>query len=310
MQTAPQKTTAREQAAAADLRATIAPVLANGVVCAMRDQPSDPAGYMAEYLAAAGAGDAARVLDERRHAQECARLDAELIAIKEQIEQARAERARRDPNSEDAQALHHAQEAAATWHEVKRLKRITRAMKIKINEPLAPSDWPLSEGVLLVQGPRSLQSLRLCQQLASDFDVTCVDYDPHSVEPSPDPLAAVLDALRAHPESPVLLHGWMQHERAREQIELISRQVGKPTALLLIECAPHTHAQRIIDEAAEVGQSVTREAAEHSAVEWASVQLPALEAAGREVRLAVLKVGVDGDFNEQMTNLLVQACEA
>ena len=79
MQTAAQKTTAREQAAAADLRATIAPVLANGVVCAMRDQPADPAGYMAEYLAAAGAGDAARVLDERRHAQECARLDAELV---------------------------------------------------------------------------------------------------------------------------------------------------------------------------------------------------------------------------------------
>ena len=47
-----------DQTVARDLREQIAPVFANGVTCALRDQPADPAGYMAEYLAAAGAGGA------------------------------------------------------------------------------------------------------------------------------------------------------------------------------------------------------------------------------------------------------------
>ena len=80
MLTASAKLSSSEQSAAQALREEVAPVLANGVACAMRDQPSDPAGYMAEYLAVAGAGGAASVLDQRKFGQECARLDAELIA--------------------------------------------------------------------------------------------------------------------------------------------------------------------------------------------------------------------------------------
>ena len=49
----------------------VVPVLGEGVVCAMRDQPNDPAAYLAEFLAAKGAGDeeaAARKLPIRARA--------------------------------------------------------------------------------------------------------------------------------------------------------------------------------------------------------------------------------------------------
>ena len=118
-----------EQAQASLLRSSVAPVLANGVVCAMRDQPADPAGYMAEYLAAAGAGGASAVLDKRKFGQECARLDAELESLNEQLVMARAERARRLPESSDAEALRNAAVSAAAWSETRRLKRLMRSMK-------------------------------------------------------------------------------------------------------------------------------------------------------------------------------------
>ena len=105
----------------------------------------------------------------------------------------------------------------------------------------------------------------------------------------------------------VLLHGFLSHGRAREQIDLITRQVGKPTALLLIECAPHVHARRIIDAGASNGQSISREVAETAAHDWSSLALPALEAAAREARIPVLRCNADGDFNQQMTHFLVAA---
>ena len=122
-----------------------------------------------------------------------------------------------------------------------------------------------------------------------------------------DPLAVVLDGLKARPEAAVLLHGYLTHERAREQIDLLTRRLGMPTALLLLECAPHVHARKIVDAAAEKGQRVAREVADWAAYDWANRQLPALEAAAREARLPVLRVSADGDFNEQMTSFLVAA---
>lgn len=293
-----------EQAQASLLRSSVAPVLANGVVCAMRDQPADPAGYMAEYLAAAGAGGASAVLDKRKFGQECARLDAELESLNEQLVMARAERARRLPESSDAEALRNAAVSAAAWSETRRLKRLMRSMKIKISEPLSASDWPLSEGVLLVQGPTHLQSVRLCEQLALDFGVSSVDVS-HD-----DPLSAVLEALSSAPENCVLLNNYLSHERAREQIALVGRRVGTPTALLLVDCAPHVHAERIVMQTREAMKAVSREAAEEEAFDWANQVLPALEAAAREAGLPVLRVSADGDLNEQMTSFLVAACSA
>lgn len=269
----------------------------------MRDQPSDPAAYMAEYLAVANVGGASKVLDQRKFGQECARLDAELGSLKDQLDVARAERARRLPTSSDAEALRSAAVAAASWNEVRRLKRLVRSMKIKISEPLSASDWPISEGVLLVQAGPSMGCEQLCERLATDFGVGFVDRFGSAA----DPLAVVLDGLKARPEAAVLLHGYLTHERAREQIDLLTRRLGMPTALLLLECAPHVHARKIVDAAAEKGQRVAREVADTTAYDWANRQLPALEAAAREARLPVLRVSADGDFNEQMTSFLVAA---
>ena len=58
---------------------SVVPLLGEGVVCAMRDQPNDPAAYLAEFLAAkSGSAEMARTLSSRKLAGECARLDAEL----------------------------------------------------------------------------------------------------------------------------------------------------------------------------------------------------------------------------------------
>lgn len=301
--TAPQLIKPDEQATASTLRGVVTPVLANGVVCAMRDEPADVAGYMAEYLATAGAG-AALILDQRKFGQECARLDAEFESLKEQLDVARAERARRVPHAADSEAMRNATVASASWSEVRRLKRLVRSMKIKIAEPLSASDWPLSEGVLLMQGPEVLQPYALCEQLGADFGVASVDISQH------DPLGAVIDGLKRRAGQCVLLNGYLETTRAREQLDLFARRVGLPTALLLLDCAPDMHAQLLVADSEEAGAKLSREAADEAAFEWANTSLPTLEAAAREASVPVLRVSCDGDFNARMTNLLVAACAA
>ena len=64
---------------------SVVPMLGEGVVCAMRDQPNDPAAYLAEFLAAkGGSAEVAHTLSTRKLAGECARLDAELKWIRSQ----------------------------------------------------------------------------------------------------------------------------------------------------------------------------------------------------------------------------------
>ena len=78
----------------------VVPVLGEGVVCAMRDQPNDPAAYLAEFLAAKGAGtEVAHMLKGRKLAGDYARLEAELEVMHEQLDTARAEARRRLPNA-------------------------------------------------------------------------------------------------------------------------------------------------------------------------------------------------------------------
>ena len=304
MLTASAKLSSSEQSAAQALREEVAPVLANGVACAMRDQPSDPAGYMAEYLAVAGAGGAASVLDQRKFGQECARLDAELSSLKEQLTVARAERSRRLPKPSDADAQRNMAIASASWAEVRRLKRLSRSIKIKIGEPLNASDWPIPEGVLLVQGGKALGSQKLCAQLAADFGVGHVDmvgeYGGDAA------LSSVLKHMQAKPTDPVLLQGMLNASTSREQLVRIDAALGRPTALLLLECGEEEHSKRLVDEAALEGSSLSVEAAQAEARQWAS-DVAALEAAAREAHVPVLRVGVGGDFNAQMTAFLV-AC--
>ena len=302
---------AAEQATATDLRTQIAPLLANGVVCAMRDQPSDPAGYMAEFLAVSGAGGAQAVLDRRKFGQECARLDSELVSLKEQLTIAREERARRLPSSSDAEALRNAAVASASWNEVRRLKRLVRSMKIKISEPLSASDWPISEGVLLVQGGFGLGGENLCRQLSADFGVSLVE-----TEGNDDPLGNVQECLKERPNSACLLYDYLTPAKCRDQIDLITRRVGKPTALILVTATPYHHAARIIDGDEDFRKEKAarsnrlQERADHTAYDWANQQLPTLEAGAREASLPVLRASSDSyEFNEQMTSFLV-ACSS
>ena len=132
---------------------SVVPLLGEGVVCAMRDQPNDPAAYLAEFLAAkSGSAEMARTLSSRKLAGECARLDAELKALHEQLQTARAEAQRRLPNATLLEAVEQKEsDAAASWSEMRRLKKLVRSMKLKAGVPLDASEWLLPEGVVLVQ---------------------------------------------------------------------------------------------------------------------------------------------------------------
>lgn len=287
-----------------ELRESVAPVLANGVVCALRDQPSDPAAYMSEYLATAGAGGAAGVLDQKKFGQECARLDAELASLKEQMVAARAERARRVPTPANVDAERNIAIAAASWAEVRRLKRIGRSIKLKIGEPLNASDWPIPEGCLMVQGGEGLGSTSLCAQLATDFGVGHVEVSGDFG--GDEAIASVVKTLRAEPTQACLLNGFATTSTCRDQLNRFTRAVGQPTAMLLLECDEGEHAKRIVAAAREAGTEVGTETAQRTAQQWAS-DVTTLEAAARDARVPVLRVNVGGDYNEQMTAFLV-AC--
>ena len=110
-------------------------------------------------------------------------------------------------------------------------------------------------------------------QLATDFGASSIDAAEDA------PLDAVLDALRDAPETCVLLNNFLRWETAREDLTLVGRRVGTPTAMLLVDCAPHIHAQAILKHNAEAGLAVSREAAEEEAFDWSNQALPALEAA-------------------------------
>lgn len=294
----------KEQSAARVLRETVAPVLAEGVTCALRDQPSDPAAYMADFVATRATDSAQHLLDQRRLGQECARLDAELATVNDQLKGARAERARRIPTkSDDVDADHNVAAAVAAWSEVRRIKRLVRSMKIKIKEPLGPSDWPIPEGLVLVQGGQGMGTGALCRQLAHDFGICCVDNTPGRI----DPLGAVLAHLRDAPTGTVLLEGFLDPARGAPSSLLteVLRRVGPPTALLLLHCDEESHARLVVEEACASGEALSTQAVEAITTDWRSRDLLAVEAAARDGRVPTLRVTVDGDFTERMTALLV-----
>lgn len=298
------------------LRESVAPVLAEGLVCALRDQPADAAAYMAEFLAASGAGTAQAVLDQRKFGQECARLDAELASLTEQLEVARTERARRLPDTSDAHAQREAAVAAASWSELRRLKRLTRSVKVKMSEPLSASDWPIPEGIILVQGANGLDTGPLCDQLQKDFRVRHVDAilarqngtQPGHGQPggSVDVLQEVSEALLARPTEAVLLQGYLHPPHVlRDLLEACSARVGPPTAILLPTCDEKEHARRLMEEGAVRRVPMSWEAAGELARDWAIHESAEIEAAARDAMIPVLRVDVSGDFNSQMTALLV-----
>lgn len=218
----------------------LAPLLSEGVTGALRDQPSDPAAYLSDFLASRSSG-AAETVKQRQQGQTVYQLDLEISALKDQLDAARQERARRRPVAHEAEAARDAAVAAAAWAEVRRLKRLTRTIKLKISEPLLVGDWPLPEGVVLVQAPPGFGVVsKLCRQLAADFGITLVQAQAgrHRNGAPADVLATVADALSRQPQATVLLEGYLagcDGAASAERLSDCTYNVGHPTALLLLE---------------------------------------------------------------------------
>ena len=123
---------------------SVVPLLGEGVVCAMRDQPNDPAAYLAEFLAAkSGSAEMARTLSSRKLAGECARLDAELKALHEQLQTARAEAQRRLPNATLLEAVEQKEPSGQVVHML-----AAASPAVALNEPArhgSAADAPSSQ---------------------------------------------------------------------------------------------------------------------------------------------------------------------
>ena len=298
----------QENGAAQQLREELAPVLSEAITLALRDQPADPAAYLADFFGGRSTG-AAQMVEQRKLGQEVHTLDDEIASLKEQLDAARQERARRKPTAAEAEAVRDAAVAAASSSEVRRLKRLVRSIKVKLSEPLSASDWPLPEGVLLVQAARGMGAHVLCRQLATDFGVGHVEASQviSRQGSSADVLGTVADVIARHPRDAVLCEGFLDaRSDPRELLEECLLRVGRPSALLLLHFEnASAHVRRLQEAAATAGEALSQSAAEDLAQAWASHELPTLEAAARDQLLPVLRVPlVDGDFNAQMTSLL------
>ncbi len=322
-QLASERLSAKEVRLAAQLRAEVAPVLAEAVVCALRDEPADAPGYLAEFLSAKGAGYAALVTEERKIAQECARLDVELNAVTEQLRAARVEATRRFPAGAAEQQTFQESQSDASWNEFRRLKRLIRSMKGKITEPLTAEDYAIPEGLIVVCDTRFMGVTRMCSTLRTDFGVTHLlaaadseppdAYVPDGTDAGDDPLGKAYRLLTPHrrEDTPptLLLHNWLRAHDARGQLEELSSRLGKPVAVLLFVCDELTLADRIETGSRETGKPVSRVEAERQASEWLRSDMPAIEAAARDSKITSLRVDTEGDFGHMMTNLLV-ACSS
>lgn len=65
--------------------------------------------------------------------------------------------------------------ASAKWTETCRLKRLTRWIKMALNQPLVATDWTLPHGLVVVQGGPTMRAAELCSQLATNFDAHCIE---------------------------------------------------------------------------------------------------------------------------------------
>tara|TARA_B110001452_G_scaffold250202_1_gene238251 strand:+ start:1381 stop:2262 length:882 start_codon:yes stop_codon:yes gene_type:complete len=270
------------------IHAHVVPVLSEGVVCAMRDQPPDPAAYLAEFLAAKGAGtEVASALAARKLAGECAKLDMELAAVHEQLEAAQEEAQRRVPGSMAAEAVARDEAAAAAqWQEMRRLKRLMRTMKLKTEETLDASEWLLPEGVLLVQAAPGVPADVLCTQLSTDFAAHFHRWEPSA---GVEQLGPVLGALARTPGSFGLALGCFDGAATADDViarlGMLSGSVN-PAALVLL-----TGGGEAVDEAAQS--------------DWTATALPALQEGCRAAQLQVISVACQGDYEEDMSSLLV-----
>jgi hypothetical protein len=291
---------------------SVVPMLSEGVVCAMRDQPNDPAAYLAEFLAAkGGSAEVAHTLSSRKLAGECARLDVELRALHEQLQTARAEAQRRLPNATLLEAVEQKEsDAAASWSEMRRLKKLVRSMKLKAGVPLDASQWMLPEGVVLVQASPGVDAELLCSTLARDFGAAYHRWqlaeEPHS-EKTDQLRATQLAGVRgelAAPDATLLLYGLLDGldgaQGAAAVQRLSSETRHKPAALLLLVEGEPEMVRSDGDDPSGGGN-----AAAEAVRLWRAGTAAAIEEACEEAAVTVLRVSCDGDFDDQMSSLLV-----
>lgn len=277
------------------LKEHVAPVLSEGMLLALRDQPHDPAAYMAEFLSSKGAATVvSEALKERQIVDEYESLEAEMAELQGQLQAARAEARRRLPVSkpehlsEDAEAVEAGEvHCAASWRESLRLKKLMRATKVRLGRPLVASDWLLPEGVVLTCSAPFVNASPLCQQLASDFAATFV------------PASASIGPL-AHIAAPAD-HSLALVERSPDTLlSELAGLAGAPGApeMLLVFTAPTEVLRRHAQQAGGGDAAMVRTEA------WLSETLPALEQQARAAGLSVACVQCDGDVAEQMSGLL------
>ena len=103
-------------------------------------------------------------------------------------------------------------------------------------------------------------------------------------------LTVIKEALAATVDSPLLLDDFIDATSCEAQLQQFAAAVQKPRALLLLECEAET---------------LTSEVAQANAATWAAQHRPALVEAAQALQLPLVSVPCNGDFEEQMSNLLV-----
>jgi hypothetical protein len=277
------------------LKEHVAPILSEGMLLALRDQPHDPAAYMAEFLSSKGAATAvSEALKERQMVDEYESLEAEMAELQSQLQAARAEAQLRLPVSKPQDLSEEAEAAeagevhcAASWRESLRLKKLMRATKVRLGRSLVASDWLLPEGVVLVCAAPFVNASSLCRKLAADFDTTFV---PASASFGPLASSATPDeyTLKLVERSPDAL---------LSELAELAGAPGAPEMLLVLTAS----AERLIRHAQQAGGG---DAAAIQVETWLSETLPALEQPAHAAGISVARVYCDGDSAEQMSSLL------
>mmetsp|Transcript_76216 Transcript_76216/g.105425 ORF Transcript_76216/g.105425 Transcript_76216/m.105425 type:complete len:296 (-) Transcript_76216:160-1047(-) len=278
------------------LREHVAPVLSEGMLLALRDQPHDAPAYMAEFLASKGVANAvSEALAERQLADQYEGLEAEMADLQAQLQAARAEARARLPveqpraKSKAAEAIEAGEvHCAASWHECLRLKKLMRATKLRLGRPLVASDWLLPTGVVLACSAPYLDAAPLCLKIASDFGAR-YSSPSENLAHFTDTASPDDDSLHLVERSP----SWLLSSPARWS----AGSFGSPHMLLTFTAQPDT----LRHHARQVGAGEVASAKIH---EWSSETLPSIERVAAQAGIPIAHVECDGDVAEQMRNLL------
>uniref|UniRef100_A0A7S4FAM7 Uncharacterized protein n=2 Tax=Chrysotila carterae TaxID=13221 RepID=A0A7S4FAM7_CHRCT len=200
------------------LRRSVAPYLAEGMARMLEDHPKDPARYLSDFLSQATSSspsttatttmapgeDTVALLHEREMLQrEMAALDAQLAEARDHAHGLHSRTAKLSLDEQQRIA------DQTCWREIKRYKRLTRSIKVRLAEALDADDFALPEGVVLVVAAPGVDAACLCAQFAQDFGAAHLplNLEPILREPniqSCSEEASTIDQLEASSASPAV----------------------------------------------------------------------------------------------------------